>query len=786
MKLLDALGRDLRFALRLMARQPLLTAAAALTIAFGVGANTAIFSVLQTVLLNPLGMRHTAGIMVASVNLEKLQMRRAPASGVEFRELHAMGDTFSSVAAVEPRSWTMQATGEGVRVLGRAVTPEFFQVFGVSPELGRFFNPDDGIQSLVLSHSMWQTQFGGDRGVLGRAVLLDGLPYRVVGVAPRNFRFPADASAWSLLALSNDRMARRGMNMILLVAARLRPGVTAAQAVGRVNRYYAALKSQPGGADLLKIGYNVDLYPLAEHVAGELREPLWLLWTAAFVVMLTGCANVAGLLLTRSAGRRKEMAVRVSVGATRWNIVRQLLLESVVLGALGGVVGLALARLAVALVRRAPLPGRDLLELVSLDGRMLLYGMALAVASALLFGLIPAVQVLRDSQSAALARSRRRRFQDVFVVAEVAASFVLVVVTGLLLRSLWNVEQINLGFDPEHITTAYVLRPKNDPTFQDRLLAELKATPGVESAALAYPVPFSEGGLTSGFAIIGRQRLANEPDWHGEAYFVTPEYFQTLRIPLLRGRNFSDADSQSAPLVCLIDRTLAERFFPNQDPLGRQIAMYAGRASIVGVVQNTRSDGLEAVTRPTVYYSLPQIRFFPERAAVVRSKLPAGNLIRQAVRRTNVSVPVFNVLTMEQRIGESLGIRRVLSVLLAIFGGIGVLLATIGIYGVIAQLVAERTQEVGIRMALGARPGQILAGFTRQGLRAGALGLVLGAAAAAYAQKWVAGFLFQVRGFDAATVASAATGILAVLLVAAWVPARRASKIDPQTALRHE
>jgi putative ABC transport system permease protein len=417
---------------------------------------------------------------------------------------------------------------------------------------------------------------------------------------------------------------------------------------------------------------------------------------------------------------------------------------------------------------------------------MLLYGMALAMGSALLFGMAPALQMLRDTQTTAMTRSRRRRFQDVFVMAEVAGAFVLVVMTGLLLRSLWNVEQIRIGFDPQNLTTAYFMRPQNDPGFSGRLLANLKSTPGVESAALAYPVPFGQGGLTSGFSIRNRQRRPDEPEWHGEAYMVTPEYLHTMHIPLLRGRNLSDLDTADKPTVCLIDRNLAEKFFPNQDPIGQQIGMYKGWAEIVGVVGNTRPDGLEEVVRPVVYYALPQIPFFPQRAAVVRSGALAGNVIRDAVRHTNAAVPVFDVRTMEQRIGESLGIRRVLAVLLAIFGGIGMLLATVGIYGVIAQLVSERTQEVGIRMALGARPAQILAAFTRQGLRAGGVGLIVGAAVTAYAQKWVGTLLYQVRGFDAATVTEAAAGILAVLLIAAWVPARRAAKIDPQTALRHE
>ena len=325
-----------------MARQPLLTGAAVLTVAFGVGANTAILSVLETVLLNPLGMRHTEDVLVARVHIAKLQMRHAPDSGVEFRELHAMGDAFSAVAAVEGRSWTYQTGGQAVRLLGRAVTPEFFRVFGTAPALGRFLNSEDR-HHLVLSYDMWQTQFGGDAGVIGRAVMLDEVPYRIVGVAPKEFRFPAEAEAWCPLILSGDRLTRRGWNMDLLVLARLRTGVAAAQAAGRVNRYIAGVAVQPGGADLAKRGYGVDLDPLAAYVAGELRQPLWLLWTAAFVVLLTGCANVAGLLLTRSASRRREIAVRISVGATRWQIVRQLLLESLALGLLGGLAGLGLA-----------------------------------------------------------------------------------------------------------------------------------------------------------------------------------------------------------------------------------------------------------------------------------------------------------------------------------------------------------------------------------------------------------------------------------------------------------
>jgi len=776
---------DLKFALRLMLRQPLLTGAAVLTVGFGVGANTALFSVLETVLLNPLGMGHTGDVIVARVHIDKLHMRHATDSGVEFRELHSMKDAFSAVAAMESRSGTYETGGQATRLLGRAVTPEFFQVFDASPALGRFFTEEDR-ESVVLSYRMWRAQFGGDPGVIGRAIILDDAPYRVVGVAPKGFRFPADSSAWSPLILSSERLSRRGDNMNLLVFARLRAGVTATQARERVNLYIAGLGAAPGGADLVKMGYGIDLDPFAVYLAGNLRNPLWLLWSAALVLWLTGCANIAGLLLTRSAGRRKEIAIRISVGATQWQIVRQLLLESLLLGVFGGLAGLATAELAISLTARVPVPGKQMLALVSLNGRMLLYGLALALVSGLLFGLIPAVQLLRDSQTSAIVRSQRRWFQDIFVMAEVGGAFVLVVTTGLLLRSLWNVEQIQPGFDPQHLTTAYFTKPKKDPGFQGRLRAVLQSAAGIESAALVFPAPFTTGGLTSSFFIRNRQRQLGEPEWHGEAYFVTPEYLHTLRIPLLRGRNLTVADTADAPTVCLIDRNLAERFFPNQDPIGQQIAMYKGWAQIVGVVGKVRADGLEEETRPVVYYSLVQVPFFPQAAVVVRSNAPAGKLIRDAVRRTNATVPVFDIRTMNERIGESLGIRRMLAVLLSVFGGISLLLAAIGIYGVVAQVVAERTQEVGIRMALGARPADILGQLMRQGLRAGGLGLVLGAMAIAYAQRWVGALLYNVRPFDMTTLGTAAIGILTVLLVAVWLPARRASTIDPETALRYE
>jgi putative ABC transport system permease protein len=617
--------------------------------------------------------------------------------------------------------------------------------------------------------------------------MLDGRPFRIAGIAPERFRFPAAAQLWTPLVLSPARLRERGDNTILGLFVRLRDGVMPAQAIDAVNRWVAGLKApgMPEAADLVKFGYFIDLESLSRYVAGDLRRPLWLLFTAALVVLLAGCANVAVLLLARTAGRRREMAIRLAVGATRFQILRQLLIESLLLGALGGVCGLAVAAGAVSLLARLAVPGRELLALVSLDRQLMLYGLGLSLSSGLVFGIAPALHMLRECQSAALVRGVRRRFQNVFVTAQVAAAFVLLVATGLLLRSLWAVEQVRPGFDPANLTTAYLLRPKNDPGFLDRLEANLRSMPGVQSAALALPVPFDGGGFTSMFGISGRGQQGDVPAQHGEAFFVSPTYFDTLRIPLLRGRFFTAADRAAAPQVCIIDARLAERFFAGQNPIGQVIDMY-GSGTIVGVAGTIRTSTLEATALPTVYRPLAQVSAFPFRAAVVRSAQPAGALIRQAVRQANGSVPVYDVATMEERIGESLGIRRVLARLVSIFGVICLLLATIGLNGVVAQIAGERTTEIGIRMALGARPAQIMARFLGQGLLSGVAGLAIGLACSVYAQRWLAGLLFEVRPLDPLTFGAACVGLMLVLAVAVYWPARRASRIDPLAALRHE
>jgi len=789
---LDPLSRDVRFSARLLRHRWGLSLAAVVTVALGVGANTAVVSVLETALLHPLGLQGTNRVLSATVRLDGIQMVHAADSAVEYRELREMSGVFKAVAAVEGRNWTSEVHGEPVRLVGRAVTEDFFSVFEQHPTEGRFFDKDDD-HSAVLSYALWHGRFGEDRAVVGSILMLDGTPHRIVGVAGPGFRFPATVEVWVPLKLSAERMAAsaRGDNMNLGVYARLRDGVSAEQAASRVNTWVAALKSAgaPDAADLAKLRYFIDLESFAQSVSGDLRRPLWLLWAAALIVLLTGCANVSALLLSQTAGRRREMAIRLSLGGTRFQILRQLLVESLLLGMLGGLAGVGVAALAVSFVSKLALPGINLLELVHLDYRLLAYGLLLALLASIAFGLAPAAQLLRSAQTSAMSRGSRRRFQDLFVAAEVCAALVLLVSTGLLLRSLWTIERIRPGFDPSHVTTAYLLKPKHDPGFLHRLDDALSNAPGAEAAAIAYPVPFSGdfgGGLTSMFDIRSRQHQHGEPEWHGEAFFVSPRFFDTLRIPLLRGRSFSASDKEDAPMVCVIDRKLAERFFPNQDPIGQEIAMYRGWARIVGVVSSVRGASLEHESRPVVYYSIHQIPFFDQTGVVLRSSAAGAPLIRAAVKQAAGSAPVFDIRTMEERIAGSLGIRRILAQLITVFGAICLLLAVVGLAGVAAQMVAERAAEIGVRMALGAQPAQILARFAARGMSSAAIGLAAGVLVALFLERRLEGMLFGVEPLDLTSFLAASATVLLVLAPAVLWPAWRASKIDPQRVLRYE
>jgi len=771
---LDALLRDLRFSWRLARRQPWTVAAAIASIAIGVGANTAVTSVVDAVLLNPLGIKNSDRIVAATVHLTKLQMSGSVTSGAEFRDLQLSSGAFSAVAATEHRDWTLGGT-EPARVQGVAVTPEFFQVFGVPVAW-------PSVDGVVLSNGLWKARFGGSSAMVGKKILLDGKPYQVTGIAPPDFHFPANAEAWIALDLRPDRFVR-GNNMNLSLYARLRDGVSVEQAQQRVNRELSA-----EAVNLSELGYGIDVEPIAKHVAGDLRLPILFLWLAAAVLLLAACANVAGLLMARAGSRRKEIAIRLALGAGKRQILRQLFTESLLLALLGGFAGLALAAFLLGMLKQQQLPFQNILAFAGLDYRLLLYGMAVALFSSLLFGFAPAIQLLRQQQTSALARAQKKWFQNIYIVGQVSAAMLLLVVMGLLLKSLKAVELLRPGFDARHLTTAFLIKPiQNQSAFYSTLLDGLHHSPGVESAALAYAVPYGgDGPATSMFNIKSHHHRDGEPEWHGQAYQVTPDYLATMRIPLLRGRFIKDTDTAQVPHICVIDEGLAKRFFPNEDPVGQQIAMYGGWATIVGIAGSVRDQNVESLSRPTVYYSLAQIPFFPQIGVIVRSSVPAAGIMRNAVAKANPAVPVFDIKTMEERIDASESTRSVMSFLVTVFAGISILLAAIGIHGVVAQVVTEHTPEIGIRMAVGAQAADIFRRYAAYGLQLSLAGIVIGLTLASACSRLLRSFLYQIEPLDPMVVGLGVAGVLCVSGIAVFGPSWRASQVDPQIALRSE
>ncbi len=781
---LDAIARDLRFSWRLLRRQPWVMLSAIASIAIGVGANTAVTSVVDTLILNPLGLKNSERLTSATVHIKQLQMLGSETSGAELRDLELSNSVFSAVAAAEHRAWRVSGD-QPSRLIGVAVTPEFFKVFGVTLTLGHVFSGSDE-NSIVISDKLWQSHFARVPDVIGQKLLLDGKPYQVTGVAPPNFHFPVQAEAWTPLILLPDRYVR-GNNMDLSLVARLQDGVTVQQAQQRVDHELLKLRNTQDGQELNKLGYGIDVEPLSRRVAGDLRLPLIFVWLAASVLLLAACANVASLLMVRAGSRRKEIAIRISVGAGKWQLLRQLLTESIILALFGGVGGFALAALLIAALKRQQLPYQNMLALVKLDHRMLAYGLALALLSSLVFGLVPALQLLREQHTAAMVRSRRKWFQNVYIVGQVSAAMLLLVLMGLLLKSLKAIETLRPGFDGNNLTTAFIIKPTQNPdAFFARLLTNLRSSPVVQSAALAYSIPFGGDAPTSMFDIKSHKHKNGEPEWHGEAYQVSPGYFETLRVPLLRGRRIDESDTKQAPVVCVIDEGFAKRFFRNEEPLGQEIAMYGGWARVVGVVGTVRDQTLEATSRPVVYYALAQIPYFPTLGVIVRSPISAASVIRSAVSNADPNLPVYDVKTMEERISSAESTPSLLAILVSIFAIVTISLAAIGLHGVIAQVVAESGSEIGVRMALGARAADIFQHYALSGIGLSIVGVIIGLSAAAASAGFMRSFLYEVRPLDPAVMFLAAMGAIAVSILAVLAPALRAAHVDPQTALRTE
>ncbi|HEX8190136.1 MAG TPA: ABC transporter permease [Pyrinomonadaceae bacterium] len=808
--------QDVRYAARTLSRQPGFAAVAVLTLALGIGANTAIFSVIDAALLRSLPYREPGRLVHLWESKRSRDFERREASYPDFLDWRAQGpEVFDGLAGYVPRAATLADAGEATRARGAAVTANFFDLLGVKAAAGRTFVADeDGPEAarvVVISHGLWGRRFGGERSAVGREVTLDGRAYTVVGVLPAEFSFAplGDAEVWTPLATPPDVAARRYQHW-LKVVGRLRRGVSLEAAQAHLAAVAARVERDDPGAHA---GVGLRAVPLQEEFVGPVRPVLFVLLGAVGFVLLIACANVANLLLARAAARQKEVAIRAALGASRWRVVRQLLTESVLLSLAGGAAGLVLAlwgvELLVALIPAAQLAQMPYLQSLSPGRDVLLFACGLSLLTGVLFGLTPALTASRADLQGALKEGGRggtasrasRRLRDLLVVAEVALALVLLVGAGLLMKSFVTMLGVDPGFDTRNLLTMRVALPPSRygegdkaARFYEEALRRVSAVPGVRGAALTSNLPLAGDGGTGTPQVVGRQTPAAELT---EAHLrtVSANYFGVLGIPLVKGRAFAERDDAQAPPVLLVNQTYAGRVFPGEDPLGRRVAFkFAGdtQFEIVGVVGDEKVTSLDARTTPVVYFHSRQDSYFDSAALVVRADaadpLSLAPAVRAEVRALDPEVPVFAVQTLEQMVAGSRAafVRRYPAYLTGVFACVALLLALVGIYGVVSYAVTQRTHEIAVRVALGARGRDVLRLVLGHGLLLALGGIAVGAAGALALTRLISGLLFGVSAADPSVYGLVALLLAAVALLACLAPARRAAKVDPMAALRYE
>jgi putative ABC transport system permease protein len=794
---------DLRYSLRALRRAPAFTLAAVLTLALGIGANSAIFSVVNSVLLRPLPYERPEELVLVAGRYP--EFGRTGTSLPDFRDWRDQTTrTFAQMAARHGTAFNLTGAGEPERLVADRVTANFFATLGVRPQLGRGFLPgedrvggDDDV--VVLSHGFWQRRFGGDAAVVGRAIQLSGRPYTVVGVAPPEFRFGRAVDLWATVRTdSSAGAATQRRSEFLEVLGRLRPGVTpeqgATELAGVVRRLAEQYPETNGSLQSEVVGLQDDL-------VREARPAILAFMGAVGMVLLIACANVANLLLARAATREREVAVRVALGAGRGRLVRQLLTESALLSLIGGAIGLTLAAWAVAAVRSASVQFLPRQAEVAVDGRVVLFSLALALLTGVVFGLAPAVRLaggslqgmLRESARGSTGGGAAARLRSALVLGEVAVALVLLVGAGLLIRSFEKLNAVDVGFDPRGVLTYRVLFPaakyqdvEQLPAHYASLLERTRTIPGVQAAALSQELPMMGSGYIT-FTIAGRPPVEARADAAPEdlqPFFVTPAYFKALGVPLRRGRLFSEADAPGAPPVALINEEMARRFYTTGgDPIGSRVTFgnpddtSAVWWTVVGVVGNVAQEGVTARPYPQLYRPLLQD---PSRAVFVslrttRDPLTLAAPARQALKALDPDLPLSDLQTLEARVAESIARPRVSVVLLTAFAWVALTLAAVGIYGVMAYTVVQRTREIGVRMALGATPGDVQRLVVGQAMRPALLGVAVGVAAALLASRLVASLLYGVSAADPLTF---------VLVPPSWRPSPSSRPTSPRAAPR--
>jgi putative ABC transport system permease protein len=799
--------QDLKFAIRMLVKSPGFTLVAILTLALGIGANTAIFSVVNAVLLRPLPFKDASQLVVIRETYKLVG--NVSVSYPDFLDWRQQAHCFSAMAAIQNRSFNLSGIAQPENIGGYVVSPNLLALLGVHPILGRDFVPTEEKPGtapvILLSYHLWQTHLAGDPAVLGRSISLDGRSYSIVGVLPPTFRYLDRSDVLVPLGVFASELTDRGDRGDMDVVGRLSPGMTRSQASVEMNTIAARIAEQYPQSNY---GFGAYLASFREEFAGDTRLAVLVLFGAVVFVLLIACVNVANLFLVRGAARAREIALRLAFGASRGRVIRQMLTESFVLAACGGVVGIILGAWGVSALGYL-LPADALQTMgVRVDLSVFLFAGAIIVVVAFAFGLVPALQAtrpdlhetLKEGGRSATSTRGQHRLRGALAIAETALALVLLVGAGLMVKSLYHLIQVSPGFEPLHVLTMGMdLRTdqySKDPAilnFWQQVLERVRVIPGVESVALGTALPLS-GDHSRGDVTIEGLPIPGPGEFpHPDRHVISTAYITAMGIPLLRGRNFSDSDNETAPYVALINSTMARRFWPNGDPIGKRFLWgHPDQAekwiTIVGVVADTKLYGLDNPTRLEIYYPYRQ-RPDSDMNLVVRSAVDPSSLtasIRAAIAAIDKDQPVFDVHTMQELVDNSISTRRLTLVLLGIFSALALILAAIGIYGVMAYSVALRTQEIGIRMALGAQRQDVLRLVLGQGARIAFFGVAIGLATAAALARLLSSLLFSVSASDPVTFAAVAVLLIAVALLACYIPARRALRVDPIIALRYE
>ena len=797
--------QDLRYGIRVLLKSPAFTAVAVIALALGIGANTAVFSVVNGVLLKPLPYKDAERLaLILGANLTTGQIFGGSVSPPDFVDYRDRQQSFERLAA--SASWEASLTGgaEPERVKSSRVTEGYFETLGVEPIYGRTFTREEEQsgrdQVVVLGNGIWQQRFGGDPNILGQTITLNDRGYTVIGIMPAGFQYPRDVELWVPLAFGTPQTSVRRFHFLRPVG-RLKAGVSLEQAQADFTSIARQLAEQYPDSNR---EYGAGLVSMSERIIGSMRQPLLILSGAVAFVLLIACANIASLLLARASARQKEIAVRAALGASRARIARQMLTESLLLSVFGGTLGLLVASWGIKALVALSSDNIPRVKEVGIDGRVLGFTLGVSIVTGIIFGLIPAIQASRTDLNETLKEGGRSAatamgqwIRRALVVFEVAIALTVLIGAGLMIKSFMKLSEVDPGFKPANVLTMQVAlavqkypEPSQRTAFFKQLVHRVEGLPGVEAVGTISQLPMSGQQEDTRFTIEGKPSGPDERSY-ANSRVASPDYFRALGIPLLKGRYFTDADSLGAPQVVIISDSFARQFFPEEDPIGKHIAIDIGepwKGEIVGVVGDIRHNGLAADSWREMYvnqYQAPTAGMnLVVRAANDPTRLTAA--IKSEAHQLDKDVPVYNVQTMDKLVSESVAQPRFRTLLLAVFAAIAMTLAAVGIYGVMSYYVTQRTHEIGIRMALGASSMDVMRMVVGQGMALAAAGVGMGLVGAFLLSKLMTSLLYQISASDPATFAIISATLAAVAFLASYVPARRATKVDPLVALRYE